>query len=114
MSWASIFLIFFVAVKLHTGGEAIRSLWPIPVNDSCLLECSDVPKFKNILLSIGTSQKGVSIVVEIDGISADVRTIDTADWAFLSDVIKLYGVVPTSRGDSVITHRIKFNAKYSI
>lgn len=80
--------------------------WQVLVNR---LAGTEVPKLELLAVLVGTCQQ--ELVVEIDWVSADVRTIDWTDWVGNSDVPNLNVIIPSTTDNHIWVLLVKLDAK---
>ena len=125
-------MIFFVLFGVHhalfrtarfiSGGVKLffvhlilgASLWTVPTNISELLVLSQVPKLEDINLSITTREKSISIILKIDSITANMRTINGCNRTLLSDIVNLNCVVPTAGREQMLREWVEPNTEDSV
>lgn len=92
----------------------LGNLRAVPINIAVFLTVTKVPQFEDVLLSITTGQQCVSIILEINSITADVWTVEAHDRALSSDIVKMNRVVPATGCNYIWIIAIPAYAKDSI
>ena len=81
----------------------------IPFVSSGALHGPDVKELESIVLSVAASEHSVSVISDIDRISAHMRPEDARNGALLSDIVDLHGVVPAAREQNVWIDLVKLD-----
>ena len=68
----------------------------LPCVDSAPLHHSEVVDFKGVLSSIATTDHRVPISLEVNRVSANVRSINRMNWASVAHVVDKEIVVPAA------------------
>jgi len=99
-------LLYDVAILIYICFSSIEA---VPFVSSDTFHGSNIKKLESIILSITACEDGITIVSDINRITADMRAVNTSNWPLLSDVVNLHCVVPSTRQKYVGIDLIKFN-----
>ena len=88
----------YMTILFDIGFSTVKT---IPFVSSGALHGPDIKELESIVLSVAASEHSVSVVSDIDRISAHMRPEDARNRALLSDIVDLHGVVPAAREQNV-------------
>ena len=102
----NVYLLYDVAILVYICFSSIEA---VPFVSSDTFHGSNIKKLESIILSITACEDSITIVPDINGITADMRAIYACNWSLLSDVVNLHCVIPSTGQKYVWIDLIKLN-----